>query len=109
MTFFAQKFITIFPVGIRIQNHALKKTGYVIKRSFNLITHCVGKSPNSYIFSGPAIKRGEGKGLATKKKTFFEAKIYINIFINKKFSPKNVATKLEGGTFLWLPIAIMSV
>ena len=44
----------------------------------------------SYLFSGPATKRGEGgKGWATKKNNFF--------FNSKKIRQKNVATKLEGG------------
>ena len=57
------------------------------------------------LFSGPATKRGGGgggKGLATKKKELF----WGSKNIPKKFPPKNVATKLEGGgvqTFFSLP------
>ena len=48
----------------------------------------LGKPPKSFYFSGPATKRGRGKGLANKKKAFFEA---------LKKSENIVATKLEEG------------
>ena len=55
-----------------------------------------GKPQKRYFFSGPANKRGGGKGLATKKKiTFFEA---------LKKSQKNVAIKLEVGKALAGPL-----
>ena len=79
----ARHFCTTSEIG-KLQNY------YNYIHIFTIILGCLGQPQKNHFFCGPATKRGESKGLATKKKYFFEAR--------KKKSGKNfVATKLEVG------------